>query len=66
MKIYFAGTRLHNDHEKHISIMCGRRLYSYVACLPSHMAYKSIMGVFSLIREGSGYEDIPCIHGSLE
>jgi len=57
MKIYF---------EKHISILSGRRLYTYAECLPSHMAYKLIMVVFSLIREGLGYEDILCIHGSLE
>lgn len=66
MKIYFAGSRLDSDHEKHISILSGRRLYTYAECLPSHMAYKSIMVVFSLIRERSGYEDIPRIHGSLE
>jgi len=66
MKIYFAGSRLNSDHEKHISILFGRRLYTYVEYLSSHMIYKLIMVVFSLIREGSGYEDIPCIHGSLE
>ena len=57
MKIYF---------EKLISIISGRRLYTYVEYLPSHMVYESIMVVFSLIREESGYEDILCIHCSLE
>lgn len=66
MKIYFAGSRLNSDHEKHISILFGRRLYTYAEYLPSHVVYKLIIMVFSLIGEGLGYEDIPCIHGSLE
>jgi hypothetical protein len=46
MKIYFAGSRLNINHEKNISFLSKRRLFSFFETFPDHMAHKSVRMMF--------------------
>lgn len=50
MKVYFAGSCVNKQHERHCTKLCKKRLLSYFETTDNHMASDSVRSIFRMLK----------------